>query len=115
MKENFDKMPEIDQEDLMVNKVVEDFNKTEIPLKIRKIKLLETMELPISKIDFIKKEDVDSLESTVLEKFKYQNSPLIVRFACIPDKFSFKEKFIDQDKIIDIKDNRIKDEWEYGM
>ena len=56
MKENFDKIAEVDQENLMVNKVVEDFNKIEIPLKIRKIKLLETMELPISKLTLSKKE-----------------------------------------------------------
>ena len=55
MKENFDKIAEVDQENLMVNKVVEDFNKIEIPLKIRKIKLLETMELPISKLTLSKK------------------------------------------------------------
>ncbi|MEK7564874.1 MAG: hypothetical protein AAB394_02985 [Patescibacteria group bacterium] len=97
MKENFDKIAEVDQENLMVNKVVEDFNKIEIPLKIRKIKLLETMELPISKIDFIKKEDADSLESMILKKFEYQDYPLIIRFACIPDKFSMPSFYIEKE------------------
>lgn len=54
MEENFDKMAKIDQEELMIDRMVEDFNKPEIPLKISKVKLLETVGLPISKIDFIK-------------------------------------------------------------
>jgi len=36
MREKFDKMMEIDREELMLEKMAEDFNQPEIPLKIKK-------------------------------------------------------------------------------
>lgn len=97
MKESFDKIAKIDREGLMIDRMVEDFNKPEIPLKISKIKLLETVGLPISKIDFIKKENTDGLENIILERLKNQDYPLIIRFACIPDKFSMPFFYVEKE------------------
>ncbi|MFH1773071.1 MAG: hypothetical protein ABH818_01810 [Patescibacteria group bacterium] len=97
MSEKFDKMIEIDQEELMLDKMAKDFNQPEIPLKIQKVKLLETVGLPISKMDFIKKENLDDLVGAISERLKHQDCPLIIRFACIPDKFSMPFFYLEKE------------------
>jgi len=97
MREKFDKMIEIDQEELILEKMAEDFNQPEIPLKIKKIKLLETVGLPISKMDFVKRENFDDLASVISERFKRQDCPLIIRFACVPDKFSMPFLYLEKE------------------
>jgi hypothetical protein len=104
MSEKFNKIVEINKEEFMLEKITRDFKQPEIPLKIKKIKLLETVGLPISKIDFIKRENFNDLISIILKRLKYQDSPLIIRFACIPDKFSmpffYLEKEMSEEKKI---------------
>lgn len=97
MSEKFNKMAENDREELMLEKMAEDFRQPEIPLKIKKIKLLETVGLPISKMDFIKKENFDDLAATISERLKHQDCPLIIRFACAPDKFSMPFFYLEKE------------------
>lgn len=84
-----------DHEELITDKMVEKFNNIEIPYKIRKIELLETVELPIPKTDYFKRTEIELLRAKVLEELQLHNYPLIVRVACIPDKFSMPFFFIE--------------------
>lgn len=77
-----------DQEELFFDKAVEDFNNQEIPYKVRKIDLLRSVDLPIPKTDCFKREEINSLREQILKEVKADESSFIVRFACIPDKFS---------------------------
>lgn len=109
MSEKFDKMVEIDQEELMLEKMAENFNQPEIPLKIKKIKLLETVGLPISRMDFIKRENFDDLAGAISERLKHQDCPLIIRFACIPDKFSMPFFYLEKEMNEEEKNKIIED------
>ncbi len=105
MKENSNEIS--DQERLLLDQMVKEFEKSEIPLKIRKIKLLEMIGLPISKIDFLDKKNLVDLKKIIDEKLKQQDCPLMIRFACVPDKFSMPFFYIekgmkkDENKIIE--------------
>lgn len=107
MVKTFDRMVEVDQDKLVSDKMVEDFNQTETPLKIKKIKLLETVGLPISKMEFIKKENFDDFAGMVLERLRHQDCPLIVRFACMPDKLSMPFFYIEEEASEDERDRII--------
>ena len=97
-----------DQEELVINKMVEEFNNPEIPYKIKKANLLERVGLPIPETNYFKIEEINILKNEILEKLQLHENPLIVRVACIPDKFSMPFFFIERnmkndeiDRIID--------------
>ena len=74
-----------DQEKLAVNKMAERFNDSEIPYKIRKVELLETVGLPIPKTEYFKKTETQLLKDRIIEELQLHDYPLIIRVACIPD------------------------------
>ncbi|MFH1233861.1 MAG: hypothetical protein V1649_04420 [Patescibacteria group bacterium] len=92
-----------DPEKLAIDKMVEKFNDPEIPYKIKKTELLETVGLPIPKTDYFKKTEIKLLKGKILEELQSHDYPLIIRVACIPDKFSmpffFIENNMEKDKI----------------
>jgi len=75
-------------EKIAIDKMVERFNNPEIPYKIRKAKILEAVGLPIPKTNYFEKTKINLLKDKILEELQSQDYPLIVRVACIPDKFS---------------------------
>ncbi len=88
-------MTETSREEPAIDKIVENFSASEIPTKIKKIKLLEAVGLPISRMDFLVRGNIDRLESLILERLRNQDCPLIVRFACEPDKLSMPFFYIE--------------------
>lgn len=85
-----------DQEELANDKIVEKFNNPEVPYKIKKTELLETVGLPTPKTDYFEKAEIEPLKNKILEELQSHNYPLIVRLACIPDKFSMPSFFIEK-------------------
>lgn len=65
------------------------FRNENVPLKVRKTELLEEVRLPIPKTDMFRPENVDSLrEAIIARKSEDATTSLIIRFACVPDRFS---------------------------
>lgn len=88
-------MVETIQEEPAIDKMVENFSASELPTKIKKIKLLEAVGLPISKMDFLNRDSVDHLEGLISERLENRDCPLIIRFACEPDKLSMPFFYIE--------------------
>jgi len=86
-----------DQEKLAVDKMVERFNDSEIPYKIRKIELLETVGLPIPKTECFKKTETQLLKDRIIEELQLHDYPLIIRVACIPDKLSMPFFYLEKE------------------
>jgi len=63
------------------------FDDVNIPLKIRKIKLIKEVGLPMPKTDYFDVKELRSLKTKIIERLQYDES-LVVRVACIPDKLS---------------------------
>ncbi|MFA5413181.1 MAG: hypothetical protein WC348_01390 [Patescibacteria group bacterium] len=95
MKKTEGEMIGTNQEEPAIDKMVKNFSASEIPTKIKKIKLLEAVGLPTSKIDFLDREKIDCLESLISERLGSEDCPLIVRFACDPDKLSMPFFYIE--------------------
>lgn len=77
-----------DPEKLTIDAMVERFNSPEIPHKIGKTELLEAVGLPIPKTDYFKRTEINLLKDKISEELQSHDYPLIIRFACVPDKFS---------------------------
>lgn len=90
-------MRETYQEEPKSENIINNFNNIEIPLKIKKIKILETVGLPISQMDFLKRDDIGDLPALLSEKLKLSDGPLIVRSACVPDKFSMPTFYLEKE------------------
>ncbi|MEA3378348.1 MAG: hypothetical protein U9Q69_01790 [Nanoarchaeota archaeon] len=85
-----------DQKKSAINKMAEEFNNFEIPYKIKKTNLLEKVGLPTPETDYFKIEELNILKNKILEELQLHDSPLIVRLACIPDKFSMPFFYIEK-------------------
>ncbi|MDD4476608.1 MAG: hypothetical protein PHY40_00420 [Patescibacteria group bacterium] len=86
-----------DPKELVVDKMIERFNDPEIPYKIKKTKLLETVGLPIPKTDYFEKTEIKLLEGKIFEELQAHDSPLVVRFACMPDKLSMPFFYLEKE------------------
>lgn len=75
------------QEEKRARTFVELYDNPNIPQKIKKIRLMEEVGLPIPKTDYFDKKELPSLKRKIIERLKH-NESLVVRVACIPDKLS---------------------------
>lgn len=77
--------------------------------KVRKIELLEEAGLPIPKSDILRPEEVGLLEEAILSRrLEDPATPLIIRFACVPDRFSMPAVFVEPESDIDEIIDKIK-------
>ena len=98
-----------DPEKLAINKMVERFNDPEIPYRIRRTEILEAVGLPTPKTDYLKKTEINLLKDKVSEELQSHDYPLIVRFACVPDKFSMPFFYLEKE-MSDEEKNKIVEE-----
>lgn len=84
-------------EELIISKLVERFSDFSVPYKIRKTELLQSVGLPIPETHYFTKDNIDDLDSSAREILAKTHSPLVVRFACIPDRLSMPVFYIENE------------------
>ncbi len=84
-------------EDSRITLLEKEFSDDRIPLKVRKLGILAEAGLPVLKTDIIERDDIGDLEQKLEERASGGgNPPLILRFACVPDKFSMPTFYLEQ-------------------
>jgi len=110
MKEKFEfALKREDPEECFLNNLVEKFNDEQVPLKIRKINLLEAIDLPIPKTDIISRKNELEIKEKISTRLRESNEPLIMRFSGHDDKLGMPSFYIDDEKnLVDVL-RRMKD------
>ncbi len=72
--------------------LIENYKNTLIALKVRKIELFKSIELPIANIEIFDFTQIAFLQRRI--KFKIEMNPQIVRFACVPDRLGVSSIYI---------------------
>lgn len=71
------------------------FDDNLLPSKIKKTKLLENVGLPVPDTDYFTAQEIKKLKDKIRIRFKKQGGPLILRVACIPDKYTMPSFYIE--------------------
>jgi hypothetical protein len=85
----------------VLKKIENEYINSKSPLKIKKTELLRELGLPIPRTDFFKRNELIALKEKVLQRITEEKRPLIIRVACVPDKFSMPDFSIDKATQID--------------
>jgi len=86
--------------------LAERFSDESEPLKVRKIELLQSLGLPTSNMDFFTPENIGDLCDQINLRRQNGEQSLMIRFACVPDRFSMPTLTVEpEDNISELLDN----------
>lgn len=85
----------------VLERVKEKYLNSSLPLKIAKTELLRDLGLPTPETDYFSKDEISALKTRILQRLPLEEKPLIVRVACVPDRFSMPTFFVEDAKDID--------------
>lgn len=71
-----------------IEKLAQNFSDQEVPMKIRKLNLLKEVGLPVPRVEILAASDLRSLERSIKDRIGRGELPLMIRFACNPDRYS---------------------------
>jgi len=88
-------------EEHFLKNLVKSYDDEQIPLKIRKINLLERVNLPIPETDTINKNNRKEIKEKIVERLHKSNMPLIMRFSGRSDEPGMPSCYIENEKNLD--------------
>lgn len=98
--------PDINQS--QIDALVNELSDEKMPLKVRKIMLLEEVGLPTPKAEIFMRDGFDDIARYVEERAKSPDgSPLIIRFGYIPERYSMPTYYVDNPEDIGTTLNRV--------
>lgn len=103
MSNTFESQPSAEQrgEDSYITNLAENYQRGGESLKVKKIRLLEDLGLPIPKTGILRADQLDFLEEKIREIYTSNlERSMIIRFGCVPDQFSMPSVVIESDSNI---------------
>ena len=102
MREKFEEAASQENyENRAVKDLAEGYDNEQIPLKIRKIKLLEAANLPISDTTILSIDNTQEIRKKIAERIDGGDAPLIMRFSGRADKLGMPSFYIDDKDNLD--------------
>lgn len=89
------------EDEPVLEKIKEKYLNSSLPLKIAKTELLNDLGLPTPKTDFYPKTEIETLRNKILQRRTEEKRPLIVRVACVPDRFSMPSFIVNDESDIE--------------
>jgi hypothetical protein len=85
----------------VLERIEHEYLNSSLPSKIKKTELLRELGLPIPKTDFFPRGEIAALRKRLVDRLADEKRPMIVRVACVPDKFTMPAFLVDAKENID--------------